>query len=119
MGCPSRGRISIAQHNRLCQAHNSSCLGSGKINKANRDIVDYTAKIAEGNKSILAMDSLSTAAHTCLDSADSAIQNLTDFAAAWTTFGSSLRATMAALEQGGKEAYGALLEMDLNQDQEN
>lgn len=90
-----------------------------KINKANQEIVDYTAKIAEGNKTILALDSLSTAAHTCLDSADSAIQNLTDFAATWTTFGSSLRATMAALEQGGKEAYGALLAMDLDEAQEN
>lgn len=90
-----------------------------KINKANRDIVDYTAKIAEGNKTILALDSLSTAAHTCLDSADSAIQNMTDFAATWATFGSSLRATMAALEQGGKEAYGALLAMDLDEAQEN
>lgn len=90
-----------------------------KINKANRDIVDYTAKIAEGNKTILALDSLSTAAHTCLDSADSAIQNMTDFAATWATFGSSLRATMAALEKGGKEAYGALLAMDLDEAQEN
>lgn len=90
-----------------------------KINKANREIVDYTAKIAEGNKTILALDSLSTAAHTCLDSADSAIQNMTDFAATWATFGSSLRATMAALEQGGKEAYGALLAMDLDEAQEN
>lgn len=90
-----------------------------KINKANRNIVDYTAKIAEGNKTILALDSLGTAAHTCLDSADSAIQNLTDFAATWTTFGSSLRATMAALEQGGKEALSALLKMDLDEAQEN
>lgn len=90
-----------------------------KINKANQEIVDYTAKIAEGNKTILALDSLSTAAHTCLTSADSAIQNLTDFAATWATFGSSLRATMAALEQGGKEAYGALLAMDLDEAQEN
>lgn len=90
-----------------------------KINKANREIVDYTAKIAEGNKTILALDSLSTAAHTCLDSADSAIQNMTDFAATWATFGSSLRATMAALEKGGKEAYGALLAMDLDEAQEN
>lgn len=44
---------------------------------------------------------------------------LTDFAATWVTFGHSLRATMSALEQGGKEAYGALLGMDLDEAQEN
>lgn len=90
-----------------------------KINKASRDIVDFTAKIAEGDKTVLALDSMSTAASSCLKSADSAIQNMTDFAATWTTFGSSLRATMAALGQGGKEAYGALLAMDLDEAQEN
>ena len=91
----------------------------GKINKANRDIADLTAKIDEGNRTILALDSLSAASHTCLDSAVSAIRNLTDFAATWVTFGQSLRATMGALEQGGKEAFGALLEMDLDTAQED
>lgn len=90
-----------------------------KINKANRDILDFTARIADDNKTILALDSLSTAAHTSLSSADSAISNLTDFAATWVTFGHSLRATMGALEQGEKEAYGALLGMNLDEAQEN
>lgn len=90
-----------------------------KINKANRDIADFTARIKEDNQTILALDSLGTAAHACLSSADSAISNLTDFAATWVTFGHSLRATMSALEQGGKEAYGALLGMDLDEAQEN
>lgn len=90
-----------------------------RINKASRDIVDFTAKIAEGDKTVLALDSMSTAAGSCLESADSAIQNMTDFAATWATFGHSLGATYAALEQGGTEAYGALLEMDLNEAQAN
>lgn len=90
-----------------------------KINKANRDIVNYTARIKEDNQTILALDSLGAAAHTCLSSADSAISNLTDFAATWVTFGHSLRATMSALEQGGKEARSALLAMDLNVAQKN
>lgn len=90
-----------------------------KINKTNRDIADFTARIKEDNQTILALDSLGTAAHTCLCSADSAVSNLTDFAATWVTFGHSLRATMGALEQGGKEAYGALLGMDLDEAQEN
>lgn len=90
-----------------------------KINKANRDIADFSARIKEDNQTILALDSLGTAAHTCLSSADSAVSNLTDFAATWVTFGHSLRATMGALEQGGKEAYGALLGMDLDEAQEN
>lgn len=91
----------------------------GKINKANQDIVDYTARITADNQTILALDSLSASAHTCLSSADSAVKNLTDFAATWVTFGRSLRATMNALEQGGQEAYGALLGMDLDEAQEN
>lgn len=90
-----------------------------KINKANRDIADFTARISEDNKTILALDSLGAAAHTCLSSADDAISNLTDFATTWVTFGKSLRATMSALEKGGKEAYGALLGMDLDEAQEN
>lgn len=90
-----------------------------KINKANRDIADLTAQIAEDNKTILALNSLNAAAQTGLSSADSAISNLTDFAATWVTFGNSLRATMEGLERGGKEAYGVLLGMDLDEAQEN
>lgn len=90
-----------------------------EIDKANREIAEKTARIKEDNQTILALDSLGTAAHTCLSSADSAISNLTDFAATWVTFGHSLRATMSALEHGGKEALGALLGMDLDEAQKN
>lgn len=90
-----------------------------KMAKASRDIAEYTAKIAEGDKTVVVLDNLSAAAHTCLDSADSAIQNLTDFAATWVTLGHSLRATMEALGRGGKEAASALLAMDLDEAEEN
>lgn len=90
-----------------------------KINKANRDISSFATKIQEDNKAIVALDTLGTAARTCLSSADSAIKNLTDFAATWVTFGQSLHATMTALEDGGKEAYGALLGLDLDKAQKN
>lgn len=84
-----------------------------KINNAYRDIADYKAKIKEDNATILALGSLSTAASSCLQSADIAISNLADFAATWLTFGDSLRDTMRALEQGGETAYKDILKMDL------
>lgn len=90
-----------------------------KISDASRDIADYTSKIAEGDKTIVALNDLGTAAHSCLSSADSAIQNLTDFAATWDTFGKSLRTTIASLDKGGAEAKSALLAMDLNEAEDN
>lgn len=90
-----------------------------EINKDSRDIAEKAARIKEDNQTIVALDSLGAAAHTCLSSADSAISNLTDFAATWVTFGNSLRATMDALKEGGEAARSALLRMDLDEAQKN
>lgn len=90
-----------------------------KINKANKEILDLRNKIAEDKQTIVALTSLGTDANIVLNSAQNAILNMTDFAASWATLGRSLEATCAALEQGGQEAYSALLALDLDEAQEN
>lgn len=90
-----------------------------KISQANREIADFAAKINDDEKTIVSLNSLSTAAHLSIDSADAAISNLTDFAVTWVTFGQSLQATISALKQGGEEAHSALMGMDLDEAQQN
>ena len=90
-----------------------------KINKANGKIVELTSKIKDDQKTILALNTLSAAASTCLASADSAISNLADFAVTWVTFGDSLRAILSALDEGSEAASGALLGMNLDEARED
>ena len=90
-----------------------------KINKANGKIGELTSKIKDDQKTILALNTLSAAASTCLASADSAISNLADFAVTWVTFGDSLRAILSALDEGSEAASGALLGMNLDEARED
>lgn len=90
-----------------------------KINKANQDIQDLRNKISEDRQTIVALTSLGTAADVVLNSAQNAINNMTDFAASWAALGRSLQATYAALDQGSQEAYSALLALDLDEAQDN
>lgn len=84
-----------------------------RINKANAAISDYTTKITQNQQTLVALNSLTTSVDLVVQNAEMATKNLTDFAASWVTFGNSLRSTQQNIEQGGKEAYGILLDLDM------
>lgn len=90
-----------------------------KINKANQDIQNLRNQIAADRQTVVALNTLGSAADVVLSSAQNAISNMTNFAASWATLGRSLQATYTALEQGGQEAYSALLALDLDEAEGN
>lgn len=90
-----------------------------KINKANQDIQNLRNQIAADRQTVVALNTLGSAADVVLNSAQNAISNMTNFAASWATLGRSLQATYTALEQGGQEAYSALLALDLDEAEGN
>ena len=90
-----------------------------KINKANQDIQNLRNQIATDRQTIVALNTLGSAADVVLNSAQNAISNMTNFVASWATLGRSLQATYIALEQGGQEAYSALLALDLDEAEGN
>ena len=85
-----------------------------KINKAKKDIADFTTKISERNRTLVALTSLTTSVDLVVSSAESAVSNLTDFASSWTVFGTSLKSTLATLNQGKIDVESDLIELDLN-----
>lgn len=85
------------------------------INKASREIIDYQTKIAANNRTIVALNTLSGGVNQAISNAESAVSNMTDFAASWLVFSGSLKETLHALDQGGKEAMGALLALDMEE----
>lgn len=84
-----------------------------KINDANAKILDYKNKIAASNHTLLALNTLSSSVDLAVSNAESAVKNLTNFASSWVTFGTSLKSTLASLQQGGQEAVGALVNLDM------
>ncbi len=84
-----------------------------RINDANAKILEYKSKITESNHTLLALNTLSSSVDLAVSNAESAVKNLTNFASSWVTFGTSLKSTLASLQQGGEEAVGALVDLDM------
>jgi hypothetical protein len=84
-----------------------------KLNKASREIIEYQHKITENNKTIVALNTLSGGVDQAISNANSAVSNMTNFAASWLTFSNSLKETIYALERGGSDATKILLAMDM------
>lgn len=85
-----------------------------KLDKAYLDIADFTRKIADDNKTIVTLNSLSTSVGNCIDSSEMAVKNVTDFASSWITLGNTLKQTISCLDNGGEESLKALMQLDLD-----
>lgn len=90
-----------------------------KINDLSREVVAYNAKISANNRSIVALNTLSGGVTQAISNACNAVKNIGVFSISWNVFSGSLRATISALDEGGQEAKGALVNMCMSEAKEH
>ena len=86
-----------------------------KINDANSRIVDLNKKISENGKTVAALTTLSTSMDLAVKNAENAIENMTDFAGSWLTFGKSLENLIRSIDEGRATSDRVDIKIELQQ----